>query len=69
MKTATKSTETGRLPLSSDYVIEARARSDVDVEDPESAGSSTGLENSAELLVLLDSSQTGSEAGTGNKDT
>lgn len=41
----------------------------MDAEDTETAGSSTGLENGAELLVLLDSSQTGSEAGTGNKET
>lgn len=65
MKAATKTTETGRLPLSSDYVIEARARSD-DEEEPNSPGRVTGLEGSAELLVLLDNSEAGSEAGTGD---
>jgi hypothetical protein len=65
VKAATKTTETGRLPLSSDYVIEARARSD-DEEEPDSAGRVTGLEGSAELLVLLDNSEAVSEAGTGD---
>ena len=68
MKTATKSSETGRLSLSSDYVIEARAQSDVEEEKPDGAGSMTGLEGGAELLVLLDNSQKGIEAGTGSTE-